>query len=288
MLEIDPISAASPDLSGPSFDALKASIARHGRNIYPIVIQTNRIIDGRKRYRACHELGIEPYCIRIADDADGREFARTLNLDRTHDTPSQKAMYGAKLAALAHGSNQFQLKSQAKAGEKVDGYDISTHSAAPLSNEQAAGIAGIAAITVKKARQVRREAAPEVTAAVERGELSLYAAQKIVAGTPKEEQAARLAEVLTARRGASGRMVPGTLKSVVRQPRQPGAAAQIEKSITLMEHAAAVAEPHLDMDLSQWAERAARLEKFMRRFRRRVWQREPFPLSTRDTSGLGA
>jgi ParB-like chromosome segregation protein Spo0J len=48
-----------PLLEGADFQALKADIQAHGVR-EPVWTYQGRIIDGRNRYRACRELGIDP------------------------------------------------------------------------------------------------------------------------------------------------------------------------------------------------------------------------------------
>jgi hypothetical protein len=55
---------------------------------------------------------------------------------------------------------------------------------------------------VINAKAIRRDAAPEVTAAVEAGKLTLYSAKQLVKMTPKAEPPEAVQKVVTAARGA--------------------------------------------------------------------------------------
>ena len=92
-----------PMMQGEEFNALKADIAANGLR-EPIWLHPDgRIIDGRNRYLACCELGMEPEC-RTWDGAGSLvAFVVSLNLHRRHLTESQRAMIAAKLATMGEG-----------------------------------------------------------------------------------------------------------------------------------------------------------------------------------------
>ena len=56
-------------LSAVEFSALAASILEYGL-LEPVAVCRDRIIDGRRRYLACIEAGVEPVCVHLEDDAD--------------------------------------------------------------------------------------------------------------------------------------------------------------------------------------------------------------------------
>lgn len=60
MLEIHPLANAYPDLSEKEYQKLKEDIQAVGHLQKPIVLVDGKIFDGRHRYKACLELGVEP------------------------------------------------------------------------------------------------------------------------------------------------------------------------------------------------------------------------------------
>ena len=58
-LKFHPVAAIFPMMETIEFEGLKADIQRHGQ-LEPIWTHDGMIIDGRNRYLACGELGIEP------------------------------------------------------------------------------------------------------------------------------------------------------------------------------------------------------------------------------------
>jgi hypothetical protein len=84
-----------PDMTAEEYEGLKASIKERGQEV-PILLLNGQILDGRHRYRACLELGIDPVTKEI-DTADPLGLVLTLNLQRRHLNPGQIAMLVAKV-----------------------------------------------------------------------------------------------------------------------------------------------------------------------------------------------
>lgn len=68
-LRVSNVSAASPDMSDEAYRELVEDIRKHGQ-LVPIWISNGEVIDGRKRLRACGELGIDPKVIDLSDGQD--------------------------------------------------------------------------------------------------------------------------------------------------------------------------------------------------------------------------
>lgn len=195
---IDPISAASPEMDDADFAALKQSIASIGQ-LVSIVSIDGTIIDGRKRYRACQELGKKPAVLELPLGADPATHAVALNLLRTHYTISQRSMYAAAIANAPHG---YGLKPVPLINKFGDQY---------VTTAAAAKAVGVSVGVVTAAKRIRREGIPEVAAAVERGALTVHAATTIIESVPKPEQGAALARAVNAPKARDGRRI-GTTK----------------------------------------------------------------------------
>ncbi len=78
-----------PMLTGDEYRALKDDIAQNGQ-IEPIWTHQGKILDGRNRYVACLELGIEPKCREWTGNSPVA-FVVSMNLKRRHLSPSQQA-----------------------------------------------------------------------------------------------------------------------------------------------------------------------------------------------------
>ena len=94
-LEIHPACLILPEMDAEDFDKLKEDVSGFGLR-HPIILYQGKILDGRHRYRACMELGIEPWFEDWQGGSSVVEFVLGENLYRRHLTQSQKAMVGAQ------------------------------------------------------------------------------------------------------------------------------------------------------------------------------------------------
>ena len=119
-LQIHPAADWLPELPATEFRELRDDIAKRGLR-EAILVKHGHIIDGRHRYRACRELGIEP-TVQEYEGSDTIDEIVSRNLFRRHLTPQQRAelvvkMCGDKLSADAKerqrrgGKNKLPLKS---------------------------------------------------------------------------------------------------------------------------------------------------------------------------------
>jgi ParB-like nuclease domain len=101
-MKFHPACQIFPELSGAEFVALIEDIRAHGLR-EPILLDTNgAILDGRNRYRACEELGIQPRT-RVWKPKDGDSplaLVVSMNLTRRHLDAGQIAGVTLKLARL--------------------------------------------------------------------------------------------------------------------------------------------------------------------------------------------
>jgi ParB-like chromosome segregation protein Spo0J len=86
-----PLADIFPLMQGEDFTALVADIREHGLR-ESIVLYEGKILDGRNRYRACIEAGVEPAYPKTftGDQADAVAFVISVNIRRRHLTLGQK------------------------------------------------------------------------------------------------------------------------------------------------------------------------------------------------------
>lgn len=167
---------------GKMLDALREDIRQFGVR-EPIIVYQGKILDGRNRYMCARDLGFDfPVADFDGTDAEALAFVLSTNLHRRHLTESQRAAVAAKLANMRHGGDR---KSDQAANLPDD------H--APVSQAQAADMLNVSERSVRTAKTVLEQGAPELVAAVEKGEVSVSAAAA-VSELPQEEQAAVVAE----------------------------------------------------------------------------------------------
>jgi N6-adenosine-specific RNA methylase IME4/ParB-like chromosome segregation protein Spo0J len=184
-LEFNALATLFPLLDGAGFDELVADIRTHGLR-EPIVLFEGKVLDGRNRYRACVEAGVEP-TLTVYQGEDPVAYVISLNLRRRHLNESQRAMVAAKLATLKLGDNQHSKGLPIGRGSEL---------------------LNVGERSVARAREVREHGAPELVAAVERGAVSVSAAADI-ATQPVDEQREIVArgerEILEAAKTIRGR-----------------------------------------------------------------------------------
>jgi hypothetical protein len=140
----------------------------------PIWIYQGQILDGRNRYKACREVGVEIATIDFDPETHGdpTDWVIAKDLKRRHLNESQRAMVAAKLANMQQGNFS-----------KAANLPVS-----PVS-KAAANLLNVGDRTVRDAKAVQAKAAPELKAAVEQGHLAVSVGAK-AASLPTADQRA--------------------------------------------------------------------------------------------------
>ena len=100
-LQPHPAAELFPLMSGADFAGLVDDIRVNGLR-EPIIVYRDQILDGRNRYRACRQLGLEPQTALWDGVGTPEAFVVSMNLHRRHLNESQRAMIAAKLATRTH------------------------------------------------------------------------------------------------------------------------------------------------------------------------------------------
>ena len=102
-----------PAMTNDEYAALKQDIAENGVD-QPVYLWQGQIIDGRHRYLACGEMGIDPPIRYLNDDDDPVRFVLSANMDRRQLDEGQRAMVMATLKVMPWGANRFSVDSYQK------------------------------------------------------------------------------------------------------------------------------------------------------------------------------
>ena len=174
-LQFHPLSNIFPLIDGQAYADLCADVAKFGIR-EPVWLYDGQILDGRNRWRAANETGAE--CpTRTYEGDEPAAFVVSLNLHRRHLSESQRAMVAAKLANMPVGR---------PAGNSANLQNL------PTSQSDAADMLNVSTRAVAAAAKVQREAQEPIVAAVERGDMTVSLAAKVM-DLPEEEQAPILA-----------------------------------------------------------------------------------------------
>jgi hypothetical protein len=199
---VHPAAELFPLMVGTAFTELVRDIAEHGLT-EPIVRTPNeQILDGRNRYRACREAGVEPAYETHAGEP--WRYVISTNLHRRHLTDSQRATIAAKIAERPRGGWEHVNNSKVPDGT-LESADL------PPTREEAANLLNVSPRQVARARQVIKHGTESLQAAVESGAVPVATAARVAADLPAPEQDAFVAAITTgadphtATPGTSGR-----------------------------------------------------------------------------------
>ena len=174
--KLHPLAELFPPMSDVAYQALKKDIADNGQ-MESVSFWNGMLVDGRHRWRACKELGIE--C--RAEDFECKEeellgIVVSRNLHRRHLKESQRSIIAGKLANLKRGRPN-------KENPSIEGLN---------SVEQAASMLNVGRASVERAKQVLEHGSKEIIEAVEQGELPVSFAAKVVTEEDDKKTQAKL------------------------------------------------------------------------------------------------
>jgi N6-adenosine-specific RNA methylase IME4/ParB-like chromosome segregation protein Spo0J len=176
-----------PLMSPDEFVALKQDIKQNGL-LEPICLYEGKILDGRNRFKACQDVGVDPVTKDYEGD-DPLNFVVSLNLKRRHLSQSQKATAAVELLPL------FEAEAKKRQGERTDLKKDNIVAILPpsestpepkeqtKSRDQAAKAVGVGGKYVSDAKKIQQER-PEVFKQIKDGEKTLPQAKREM----KEEQ----------------------------------------------------------------------------------------------------
>lgn len=169
-VELKPHPAAEifPLMTGAEHAALVADIRENGLRD-PLVLHDGMILDGRNRYGACREAGVEPRTETWIGQGTPQAYVVSKNLHRRHLNESQRALIAARLATLKRGKVLTQRDNY---GGQICPPAVSAGESAELLN--------VSRQTVKNAKTVLLKGAPEEVAAVQRGEAAVGTLAKLI------------------------------------------------------------------------------------------------------------
>jgi ParB-like chromosome segregation protein Spo0J len=185
--EVHPAAELFPMMGDREFSEFKADIETHGIKEWGTLYR-GQVLDGRNRYKACQELGIEMDFCEIEDKEDFDPIAYVLshNLHRRHLTTSQRSDVAGKVATMRHGGDR---KSEDIKGSKDTLIDDTK------SIADAAAQMKVSPASVKRAKKVHAKGSESTKKALADGSLPVTTAAAFVDAVPdKKEQEAIVAQ----------------------------------------------------------------------------------------------
>ena len=108
--QFHPVADLFPLLTGEAFQQLAADIQKNGLREPILLDPEGRIIDGRNRYRACNQAGVEPRFVQWKGQGTLPDVALSLNLHRRHLNESQRAMVAARTAKYSISELRLRIR----------------------------------------------------------------------------------------------------------------------------------------------------------------------------------
>lgn len=158
-----------PLMDESQYSDLVADIKENGL-VESIVLHEGKILDGRNRYNACNDAGVEPNFVEYEGE-DALSYVISLNLNRRHLNESQRAMIGARLANM-------------KVGKK----SLYRENSTDITNNDAAQKLNVSDYSIKKAKKVQKEGIEDLQKSVEAGRVSVSAASDIATLNKAEQE----------------------------------------------------------------------------------------------------
>lgn len=174
-----------------SLQDLSDDIGRNGQ-VVPIEIFEGKILDGRRRFKACKMAGVEPMTKNVKVD-NPVSHVLSLNLHRRHLDQSQKSMVAARAREVFDVMAKDRMhegQERGRQNQKASGANLpqTNSERGPRSRDLAAKAVGVGGRTVDYATKVLNEGTDELIEAVDKGEIAVSKAAEI-AKLPAEEQA---------------------------------------------------------------------------------------------------
>jgi ParB-like chromosome segregation protein Spo0J len=157
-------------VKGTRHAELVADIRANGL-LEPVTLYEGKILDGRNRERACVEAGVAPRYREWSGEGSLTAFVVSLNLQRRHLTPSQRAM-------VALDSLPW-LEEEAKERQKMGKQKIADPSTTGQARDEATRITHTNRQYVSDAKRIDREA-PAIAEQVRAGRITIPQAKHVL------------------------------------------------------------------------------------------------------------
>lgn len=202
--EIHPAATIFP-LAEDTIPELAEDIRKNGL-LDPIDLFEGKVLDGRRRLRACKLAGVEPRFREVATEcpvtyALSKQTRRDLTKADRSMAAARAEKLRAKLAAEAKerrvegNSAGGKASGQSRRGKSVEGLPPTSEKETKLkSRDQIGALMGVSGRAVACADKVIRDGVPELVEAVDANKIGVVAGSKIATLEP-EEQREKVAEM---------------------------------------------------------------------------------------------
>lgn len=179
-LSIHPLANLIPPMTEQEYLGLREDIRQHGQ-IEAIWVVDDRIIDGRHRYKACQELGVEPIVCEYTGDTSEASlvaFVISTNQHRRHLSSSQLAVLALEVAKILNPAGEKRKMANLKGS--TESVNLRFREQKGKSSEQAAKLVGTSPSMVEKAKHIEKTA-PDLIEPIKKGEITVNRATELAA-----------------------------------------------------------------------------------------------------------
>ena len=134
-MEFHPVANIFPMMNEEEYNALKKDILANGL-LQPVYTQKGQIIDGRNRWKACQELGIEPKLKEWDGKGSLVGFVISHNLERRHLTPSQKAAVAVEALPFFEAEAKAKMLEAGERGRETQKNGVVKNFTSPTKEEK--------------------------------------------------------------------------------------------------------------------------------------------------------
>jgi hypothetical protein len=144
----------------------------------PILMYEDKVLDGRRRERACRKAGVKPkYKVFKGTHAEALALVWSLNFPQRHLGEGERAMCAARYATAEVGANQHTLNEKKRVGQVDPPSDDEAKTR--KTNKDAARQFDVSETDVKRAKAIQEHGSVELQKAVSEEAVSLSDAAKI-------------------------------------------------------------------------------------------------------------
>ncbi|HWQ74509.1 MAG TPA: ParB/RepB/Spo0J family partition protein [Syntrophomonas sp.] len=185
-MEFHEVANIFPMMSTDEYKNLIDDIRKNGL-IQPIITYQDKIIDGRNRYNACKEIGIEPDYKEWNGNGDLVSFVISLNLHRRHLNESQRSIIAARIKPMFEEAAKKRQQSGLVQNRSTVSANLQKREEPVHSAEQAAKLLNVSTRSAESGSRVLEHGTPELVQAVETGEIKVSTAATLTK-LPQEQQ----------------------------------------------------------------------------------------------------
>jgi N6-adenosine-specific RNA methylase IME4 len=178
IMEFHEVANIFPLMEGQELQVLVDGIRQNGL-MDPIWAYQGKIVDGRNRYRACIEAGVDPRYREWSGCGSLASFVISLNLHRRHLSESQRSIVGARVKKLFEDEARQRQLATLKQNSTVVA-NLPQREEPHKSREDAARSVNVSPRSIQSGIKVLEQGIPELADAVMADKIAVSAAAALV------------------------------------------------------------------------------------------------------------